>query len=216
MAIFINIHTHRAVGGIEILDTTYGGEKVEKALYSVGIHPVLLNDIGESSKIVAEIENGGVIAIGESGLDRNSEMGIDDQIKLFEQQIELSERYSLPLIIHCVRAFPELLALHKKFKPVQAWIVHGYNNNREILTELQKHNIYISIGKAVMNKATNAYSLLSEIALDRLFLETDDSDYKIRDIYIQVAIGLKMDVEQLKQIVSDNFKRVFPAVKIDR
>lgn len=213
MAELVNIHTHRSGESIQILNISSGQCSGEDKLYSMGMHPILTKGESELIQIEENIKAGKIIAVGESGLDRTSDIPLNQQIVWFEKQILLSEKYHLPLIIHCVRAFPELTSIHNKLHPVQAWIVHGYNNNREILTELLRHGLYISVGKAVMNKSSNIRMLLPDIPLNRMFLETDDSDYSIEDIYRQVALNLSLSIEKLQEIIYDNFRRLFSGAK---
>lgn len=213
MAELVNIHTHRSGEGLRILDCNYVQCPGEGELYSMGMHPILTKGEAELIQIEENIKAGIIIAVGESGLDRNSDIPLDQQIVWFEKQVLLSEKYHLPLIIHCVRAFPELISIHNKLHPVQAWIVHGYNNNREILTELLRHGLYISVGKAVMNESSNIRMLLPYIPLNRMFLETDDSDYSIEDIYRQVALNLNLNIEELREIIYNNFRRLFSGAK---
>lgn len=54
-----------------------------------------------------------VWAIGECGLDKYSQVDFDIQKQYFIKQIELSELTHKPLIIHCVKAYNELLNLKK-------------------------------------------------------------------------------------------------------
>ena len=91
--------------------------------------------------------------------------------------------------------------------------MHGFNNRREVLQDLLRHDIYISVGRHVMNDDSNVCRLLAEIPLDRMFLETDNSACDIRDIYAKVAGRLDIPVEQLQQCVCDNFQRLFYKMK---
>ena len=151
-------------------------------------------------------------AVGEAGFDRNSETGIAAQTELFEEEVRISETYKLPLIIHCVKAFPELLAVYKKMRPRQAWIIHGYNNNRQILDELLKHGLYISAGKKVFVETSNIRQLLPFIPLEQLFIETDDSDYTIEEVYAKVADLLRIPLDMLIRCMYRNWLSVFSGV----
>lgn len=118
----MNIHTHHVGEGINILDVGEGKAWVEKeekrewiegqnVFYSVGIHPMKLNESGEN--LFAGIEDTArmekVIAIGECGLDRRSPIGMKTQEEILAVQVGLAEALRKPLIIHCVKAYSELL-----------------------------------------------------------------------------------------------------------
>lgn len=206
---FVNIHTHCREGEIYILDISSGKEWREGELCSYGVHPLYIR--GEEQIVQLEVfaRENKIVAIGEAGLDRNSETTMEVQIRYMEQEILLSEKYGLPLIIHCVRAYSELLALHKKFHPRQAWIIHGYNNNKEILKQLLKRGFYISVGKKVFIGQSNISRFLSFIPPNRLFIETDDSDFPIKKVYEQTAQIRKMSLAELECEVYANFQDVF-------
>ena len=57
------------------------------------------------------------------------------QLAVFKEQVKLSEKLGLPLIIHCVKAMDELLAVKKEFRPQQAWIWHGFRGKTGISYE---------------------------------------------------------------------------------
>lgn len=211
---WINVHTHRPGKGVNIVDPCLGNAIVpgEGTVYfSLGIHPMYIDDAAE--KKLQEIERaaaeGEIVAIGEAGLDRNAAAPMKVQLELFGRQAEIAGRYGLPLIIHGVRAVPELIAAYKKYRSHQKWIMHGFNNRREILMDLLRHGFYISAGRHVMNEESHVYRLLPEIPADRLLVETDNSDFTIGEIYGQVARRRGNTLEELQHIVRMNFDRLF-------
>ena len=218
----MNIHTHHVGEGINILDVGEGKAWVEKekrrelvegqnVFYSVGVHPMKLNELGESVFVGIEdtVRIKKVIAIGECGLDRRSPVCIEEQERVLERQVELGEKFRKPLIIHCVKAYSELIAIRKKMKSSIPWIIHGYNNNEQILRQLLEHGFYISAGTALLNDRSNAFHLLRHVPLNRLFLENDDKTVGI-DVIYSVASGiLGLTVEELKRVTRDNLKNVF-------
>ncbi len=211
---WINVHTHKPGIGINIVDPCFGEVQVPeqgKVYYSKGIHPLFID--GEAEKKIQEIEAAAadrkIVAIGEAGLDRNSETGIERQMELFEQEAAIAARFDLPLIIHVVKAIPELITVYKKCKEPGKWIIHGFNNRRELLQELLRHGFYISAGRHVMNRESPVYRLLPEVPRERLLLETDNSDYTIEEIYRQVAECRNERAEELQQYVQLNFERLF-------
>lgn len=211
---WINIHTHRPGIGVNIVDPCLGEVKQITdgvIFFSEGIHPMFIGK--DTEKKLEAIEQaaaaGKIVAVGEAGLDRNSSAPMDEQMRWFERQTKIAAHYGLPLIIHGVRAIPELITVYKKCHSCQKWIMHGFNNRREILQDLLRHGFYISAGRHAMNEESNIYRLLPEIPINRLFIETDNSDYVIEDVYRQVAARKGIQVEELQQAIQMNFDEVF-------
>ena len=82
--------------------------------------------------------------------------------------IEISENRELPLILHIVRAFPEIIALKKQLSPKQPWIIHGFRGKPQLASELLRHGFYLSIGEKYNPEA------VAVIPRDRLLLESDE------------------------------------------
>lgn len=211
---WINIHTHKPGQGINIVDPCLGGIVTPGnglVYYSMGIHPVYINE--DTLRQMEEIERAAaekrIVAVGEAGMDRNAPVGMEEQMEWFERQAKVAEHYGLPLIIHGVRAIPELISVYKRCASHEGWIMHGFNNRREILQDLLRHGFYISAGRHVMNEESNIYRLLPEIPVERLFIETDNSDFRIEEIYTRVAERRGESVEELQQSVRMNFEKLF-------
>ena len=139
---YVNIHTHHVGEGINILDVGEGkawveGEEKRKSVegqevfYSVGVHPMKLAGLGENvfTGIEDTVRMEKVIAIGECGLDRRSPICMKTQEEILDVQVGLAEELRKPLIIHCVKAYSELIAVKKRTGSSVPWIIHGYNNN---------------------------------------------------------------------------------------
>ena len=150
-----------------------------------------------------------VIAIGECGLDRRSPICMKTQEEILEVQVRLAEELCKPLIIHCVKAYSELIAVRKRTKSSVPWIVHGYNNNERILRQLLDCEFYISVGAALSDSRSNAFQLLRMIPAERLFLENDDKEVEISVIYETASAILGVDVETMKEITGNNYNKVF-------
>ncbi|MEN9917898.1 MAG: hypothetical protein RL662_334 [Bacteroidota bacterium] len=176
--------------------------------FSCGVHPWYSEDAEPQLKFLKEIANDKrIIAIGEAGLDKLKGPELEIQQTVFEQQVQLSEQLHKPLIIHCVKAWDELLKTHKIHKPKQAWILHGYRGNAQLTSQLAAYGLYFSVGEKVNDEG------LAQIPLNRLFCETDTSDTKIDEIYNEVANLLQTSTEQLAAQIDENIRNVFPLVQ---
>jgi TatD DNase family protein len=178
---------------------------------SAGIHPWHI----ERTKLVQQFflledlcKKENVEAVGEIGLDKSIEIDLDLQTRVFEQQIEIADYHQKPIIIHCVRAFYELIAVKKKTKSKVPFIVHGFNKNELVLEELLKNGFYISLGAALLQANSNASQIISLIPNDKLFLETDVKDIPIQTIYLAAAELLGLEIADLKTIIYNNYKNI--------
>ncbi len=210
---YIDIHTHSLKKSETIQVYNQPIEETFHAnLCSVGIHPWhidIANTKQQLEKLETLLESKKALAIGECGLDKLIDVPIQLQETIFKEQLRLAEKHKKTIIIHCVRAFDDLLRIRKEMKLTVPMIVHGFNNNKEIALQLLKSGCYFSFGKALLIKDSNASQVISIIPSDRLFLETDDADTTIENIYSAASNILNLETETLKKIISANFKNVF-------
>ncbi len=211
---YIDFHTHSKSDNdevVEILNIDVSTAlSLPKSYFSYGIHPWHSADFEEFIIPQEVIDNPFFIAIGECGLDKLKGGDIEKQLSLLNQQIAASEKYEKPIILHCVRAFNEIIELHKERKPTQPWIIHGFNGSLQLAESLIREGIYLSIGASIMNPNTKISKALKDIPLSYIFLETDDqSKHSIEDIYKVVLQIVEIDVEVLMGVVYDNFNKMF-------
>lgn len=180
-------------------------ETVPFGLFSAGIHP---NDAGRNIpnqfdwlEEISKHKN--CVAIGECGLDGLIDVNNSIQEDVFNRQIELANERNKPLIIHCVRRFSQLIPLKKKAKVPM--IVHGFNKRKTVGEELQKHQFYLSFGKTVLHHV-NLQQFVKDFPLEKLFLETDDDDFNLQELYQKVAELKGITIEELQEKMKENLK----------
>jgi len=210
---FFNLHAHYSAKNNDetaiISFSVAEKDKISDGLeaFSIGLHPWFIDEktLSKDLKEIANFaEKSNCVAIGECGLCRLKGPELAVQAKVFSQQIEIANLAEKPMIIHCVRAFPELLAIKNEYHKATPWIIHGYHGNREITRQLLKHNIYLSFGE---NRTPGKIAeILPEIPIERLFIETDESHTPIADLYQQVADIKNIPVEELKEKLIGNAK----------
>ena len=191
---FIDIHTHRQ---------TY-----PSVSFSYGIHPWKVSQPSDWTFLASLLRENRIAAIGETGIDRAYKETLDLQIECFEKHILLSEQYHKPLIIHNVRATADILRIHKKHQPKQAWILHGFNGTVAEVRQLTSRNIFLSVGESIFYPNRKITQSLSSLPLEYLFLETDTSEKTIQQIYEKASELLNLPLETLKQQIFDNFARL--------
>ena len=204
----IDIHSHkRNVNYLTIVNKS-DSNVTESDCFSFGIHPWNTSEIEDNFlNFEKEISLIKCLAIGEIGLDKLNGPKIDVQKKVFLKQIEISEKYELPIILHCVKSWNEISEIRKLLNPIQSWIYHGFNK-AGIINEVLKSDIYISIGSSIFTNS-KLQEIVNLIPNGRLFLETDDSNLDIFDIYKKVSEIKKIPLSELEEIIEQNFKRVF-------
>lgn len=210
---YINIHTHNIFGKEGLFILNLSSERYVDGTYcSVGIHPwyINLNTVERDlAKLKSLASKTNVLAIGECGLDKLIDVSLEQQEVIFKEQLNIAEYVQKPVIVHCVKAFDSLIRIKKECKVSVPLIVHGYNNNRQIMLELLKNGFYISFGKALLQNESNASKLISTVAVEKLFLETDDADVAIKTIFEKAAELKSVHVNKLKEKVFLNFKQLF-------
>ncbi len=198
---FVDIHTHidnQSV--IRILDDNFE----EKVLTTWGMHPW---EVGFSS--LKRTDSADMVwGIGEVGLDKVHKETFDKQIEVFEEMIRLSESYRKPMIVHCVRAYSEIIEIRKKTKATMPWVIHGFSSSVETMRQLLRYDMYISLGEVLYHNENQAVKILKDIPLDRLFLETDVSGRDIKAVYAKAAGLIGCDLEFLCSKIFENYGRL--------
>lgn len=216
--LFIDFHTHhdRKSSDLINLQTLHVAPELQAESLpntcSLGLHPwfiqletwemawVNLVDLAQSSQ---------VIAIGECGLDRNIDLPLETQISIFKRHIELAEELQKPLVIHCVKAFAELIALKKNTKHSIPWIIHGFNKKEEVFQQLLKHDFYFSFGAAILSDRSPVTQAIATMPQGRFLLETDDrNDINIEQIYDRAASLRHISLETLQTQLVETYRQL--------
>ena len=142
---------------------------------AAGFHPLNLEDVPENpTEILRELlKNLKTVAVGEIGLDYYYEKtSRDAQLRLFEQQLQVANELSLPVIVHDREAHEDTLRLLKQYKP--RGVVHCFSGSVEMAKEVLKLGMYIGLGGAVTFKnAVKPVEVAKIVPQDRLLVETD-------------------------------------------
>jgi TatD DNase family protein len=208
----IDIHTHKtANNNPAIINAPLNLENLdEKKWYCVGVHPgdttaISLEKQMVHLKIMANKKN--VMAIGECGLDRLCNTALDIQKERFVAQIQLANDIKKPLILHCVRAHDDVLQLLKKQNNHVAAVFHGFNNNIHIAEKCLNAGHYLSFGQSIFHE--RSASVFKQMPLDKIFLETDDSEIDISTIYKKAAEIREISIPYLSEQIQKNFSNLF-------
>ncbi|MEN8201194.1 MAG: TatD family hydrolase [Bacteroidota bacterium] len=217
--IYINIHGHRQANNIQewvlrnLMAKDYPPDDIENGYYSVGFHPYNVGKVDAEethNKVRLATENPHVFAIGEVGLDKSIETPLDEQMKVFERQVEIAEFADLPVICHVVKAFNEMIEFMKVQKPVVPLIIHGYNGSKQMAGDLVKAGFLLSFGEAIAREHSKIVEALQKVPVENLFLETDEGDLDIREIYHFAAEVKGISVDHLRLQIFENARTHLP------
>ena len=177
----MDFHTHNlnAVPGTAIVNLPEEAllspdsfQILEGGLYSAGIHPWWT--VGDMDRLWRGFEywanHPQVVAIGECGLDKLRGADMEVQRNIFERQLQCAEQLSLPVTVHCVKAFDLLLAIRKQMIPSVQWTIHGFRGKPELARQLLAAGLDLSFGTHY-----NAESF-ALTPVERRYRETDE-DY---------------------------------------
>ena len=104
-------------------------------------------------------------AIGECGLDRLRGPLLPVQAAWLDEVLFLAETLRKPVVIHCVRAVPELLAAFRKHPGVRR-LFHGFRGSPELLKELLEHGFTVSLHRSAIDRPGIAPLLLARKLAD--------------------------------------------------
>lgn len=189
-----DIHTHQAGRPDALLSLP-----PEQALagydmpYSLELHPWKLGSLQASpeGKTNSSIEvfleaaealkdDPNLMAIGECGLDNKCDTPLSLQIEAFKVALQTAKELQLPVIIHCVGYWAEMMQCVKDIYPFPSEksplpmgkglgerLLHGFRKGPQLAQQLLNAGFSISLGK-YFNPATKAI-----IPPDRLYWESD-------------------------------------------
>lgn len=144
-----------------------------------GIHPWLIahnyatfnHALASSLKaeLYALIEKSQPSFIGETGLDK-LKPNFALQLQAFKLHLELARDFKLPIIIHCVHAYNELLQLLRAYPKLRGSI-HAFNGNQQLADQLAQKNMYLGIGSIILKNTSQLQR--AQIPSTQLLFESD-------------------------------------------
>ena len=211
-------------------------ENVEVAVgrgsyYSIGIHPWEVRESNVSQQLSflqQQLQRKQFVAVGEAGLDKLAKAPMELQLAVFKEQVKLSEKLGLPLIIHCREAFPELFEVLSPYKNTNlSGIFHSFTGNAEEAEQLSDYPAFrIGINGVVTFKKSTLPETLKNVPLSKIVLETDspylapvpnrgkrnETSY-IKEVALKLAEIYGMSLAEIDAITTDNALKVFKMAK---
>ena len=212
---YIDFHTHKPLYSadpnvLEII-SMHKNVKYEGEYFTVGHHPWWTNEkLSEADLLNMEmfLSSKHCLGIGECGLDKLKGATKEIQEEVFYQHIMLANKNNVPLIVHCVRQYDQVLNFKKKHGKTP-WVIHGFRRNKQLAKSLIDHEIMLSVSPLrQMNESF--VEMLQFLPVDSYFLETD-SEYSltIMERYQLMADLKRVDLEELKGQMKVNFDGFF-------
>jgi TatD DNase family protein len=218
----LDFHVHDAAdrpGVLAVRNRFPGMPLPSDGPFTVGLHPWHV-DVArldtDLAAITQEIRHPSCLAVGECGLDPLCETPRADQERAFAAQVVLATAANRPMVIHCVRAWPEVIAARTEGRPDRPWIVHGFRGKADLARDLVRHGFMLSFGPALL-AAPTLRDALAAIPPDRFFLETDDAPADLPALYAEAAAVHRLSSEALAQQLLANLATLAqPRAKEDR
>jgi len=188
-----------------------------------GIHPENMEGLPADylDQLAALWRHPKVVAIGEIGLDYYWDIPKDLQLRVFEEQLQLARELDAPVVIHDREAHGDTIELLRKYRP--KGLMHCYSGSAEMLKEVMKLGLYISLGGTVTFKnARVPVEVAAAVPIDRLLLETDapylspvpfrgkrNDSANIAYTAQRIAEIRSMDAQELADVTAANAKRMY-------
>ena len=179
--------------------------------YSIGIHPWYIDENRletDLETIKQKLQLDECLALGECGLDKRIEIPLDLQISVFKQQLEIVKLTNKPVVLHCVAAYEEVIAIKKEMKIENPMIIHGFSKNEQVAKSLLKNDFYLSFGKYLLRNP-DLEKVFTFAPENQILLETDTIEESIYQVYEKAAAIKGISVEEMKAIVFANFSKIF-------
>jgi TatD DNase family protein len=198
-------------------------KKFENVLPMIGIHPSEIDNFrGENlNQLEYFIKKEKIIGIGEIGLDYTYKTDKNKQKEIFKKQLQLAEKYKLPVVLHIRETFNDIFEILKNFKVIPIW--HSFAGNLEEVEKFLEIGGFISFsGIITFKNASRLREIVKIVPLERIFLETDSpyltpEPYRgkinepsyIKFVYQKVSEIKNIEIEKVSNIIRNNFENLF-------
>lgn len=216
MAKLVDFHTHSNIKKKDIfqiynidMNSDINSQVSCVDQFVIGIHPWDI-DVSHSKLQLSQLReyllNKKNVGLGECGLDRSIETDFELQVDILHEQFKLAKEYKLQfIVIHCVRAYSDIVSIYKDSNLKCPLIFHDYNGNENITRDLLKRGFFFSVGiKSITDNKRKSFHSLSIIPVSNIFFETDNSSLPINQVYEEYALFKGINVEDLKNQVWKN------------
>ena len=187
---------------------THNAQTNAQTIVAVGIHPwhALEADLAAVEAQIADAD-----AVGEIGLDLACDVPREVQMDVFRAQLTLAERHQKAVVLHCVRAFEEVMKVLADYN-LPAVIFHGFIGSPEQAQRAVTQGYYLSFGERTF-RSPKTIEAMRSTPLSSFFVETDESPTPIEEIYAKLAALRGIPTDNLTIATEENFKKLIKAIK---
>ena len=201
-------------------------DKFDNIFCTIGIHPEY-TPCDASQCLTDEILNHpSVVGIGEIGLDYHySPETRTEQIKLFEQQLEIAKKHALPVAIHTRDAEEDTAAI---LTGDVRGVMHCFTSSWDLAKKMLDRGFYFSAsGIMTFKNSQEIRDTFSKIPMDRIVIETDAPycapvPYRGKTcepaMVVETARVLadikNLQIEDLESILMQNVQQLYPKIKL--
>lgn len=155
--------------------------RYENMYAAVGIHPTDIvaeanfdDEMNELCSMLDDAEKNKIVSVGEIGYDYYWQPYDPElQRKYFAAQMEIAEKYGLPVEIHDRDAHGDSFDMIRQYPRVRG-ILHSFSGSPELAMEIVKRGWYISFsGVVTFKNARKLPDVAKVVPLDRILIETD-------------------------------------------
>ena len=194
----------------------------------IGLHPTSVNESyrQELSIVRERLEApNNFVAIGEIGLDLYwDKTFLNEQLYVFEKQIEWALEYKLPIVVHSREAFDYIYKVMEPYKKTPlTGIFHSFTGTSEEAAKLLEfEGFMLGINGVVTFKKSTLPETLTTVPLERIVLETDspylapvpnrgkrNESANVKDTLMKVAEIYQITPEHVAEVTSVNALKVF-------
>ena len=146
---------------------------------SFGVHPMHAALLSPATTAELQSHLPRAVALGEIGLDYAlAGAAREIQRSAFRTQLRLAVQAGLPVLIHCRKAFADLLAiLTEEGVGRVGGVMHAFSGSPEIARDCVRLGLHISLaGTVTFKNAVRPLAVAASVPLERLLLETDAPD----------------------------------------
>ena len=210
--------------GVDIKPALQIAETHDNIFVTCGIHPEH-QDLNPHDFLNNEtLNHPRVVGVGEIGLDYHSGIDTRDaQIELFETQIEIADKYNLPIAIHTRDAESDTIDILKNHTRAHG-VMHCFTSTWDLAEYALDRGFYFSAsGILTFKNSESIRGTFAKIPLDRIVIETDApycapvphrgqtcEPFMVVETARVLAQIKKLQIEDLKTILFENTKRLYP------
>ncbi|HWC53981.1 MAG TPA: TatD family hydrolase [Chitinophagaceae bacterium] len=195
-------------------------------LSMIGLHPCSIKDNYKNElQVVFEfLQQRKFIAIGETGLDFYWDLTFrEQQFVAFQQQIDWSLHYDIPIVIHSRNATDDCIEMIRKNQNGKLkGVFHCFSGTIKQAQQIIELGFYIGIGGVLTFKNSGLDAVLEKVGLDNVILETDapylapvpfrgkrnESGY-LKYVAQKLAAVKNMQFEEIARITTRNAEKLF-------